>query len=73
MDITKKNDYKVYVATEMILRNGVIAAEAGGETSAGHQALITPTPREIAERACGIAASLAAEIEKRGWITWTEE
>src|SRR6185312_692836 len=65
-------NFEARLAVNLLEKWGMVAAETDGEDSAGRAKLRLSTPKELAERACNVAA----EIRTRGWFvsapTWAE-
>lgn len=56
------------LASEMIIRWGMVAAAPDGEDSAGRAKLRLLTPAELVERACESATLLIMECRARDWV-----
>ncbi|MDR3633741.1 MAG: hypothetical protein P4L84_07880 [Isosphaeraceae bacterium] len=65
---TEHPGFEARLAINLIERWGLVAAESDGEDSAGRAKSRLSTPKELAQRACDVAAEASAELRKRGWI-----
>jgi hypothetical protein len=59
---------RAQIASEMVIRFGMVAAEDNGEDSAGRQSVIPAAPKDVVERAVTTADFLVSEFEARGWL-----
>ena len=58
---------EAHLATEIVIRWGMVAATPDGEDSSGRAKVRLLTPEELIERACETAHLLAVTFEANGW------
>jgi hypothetical protein len=61
-------DDRIALASQILEKWAMVAAEPDGEDSAGRSKLRVLTPFELTERACDIADHAFTQFERRGWL-----
>ena len=73
---TEIPNFEARVATSLVERWGMVAADDNGEDSTGRAKARLQTPEELVERACETSQRLAAAFRERKWFvsapTWAE-
>ena len=68
---TKRNapgySLEAHLATEIVIRWGMVAATPDGEDSSGRAKVRLLTPQELIERACETAQLLSLTFAANGW------